>query len=177
VPGTGGLQIRSVDQGQRRIFAGTLGQQWLQQLLVDRPQSADSSALPKLVQRPHVGHFLAIGQVGKAAPRSLLAQQPQQVVESVNGCQDAQQMDAIQLCGTELLPPPPTAVPRHRIVDESVGNVRRKERQIPGGARRGQFRIHAPMGYPKQTVASTVFGTPSFLGHKNLHTNRLRRIP
>ena len=68
-----------------------------QQLLVDLPQAADAAALPELVEHPHIGHGLAVGQMGKAAPVSLLGQQPDQVVEGVDRREHAQKMGAIQL--------------------------------------------------------------------------------
>jgi len=61
-----------------------LGQHGPEQLLVDPPQTADPAALPKLIQHPHVGHRLAIGQLGKAAPVALLRQQADQMVERMD---------------------------------------------------------------------------------------------
>jgi hypothetical protein len=90
VSGASGLQIGGIDQGQGQIFARAAGQQRFQQLVVDLAQPADPTPFPKLVQHPDVGHLLPIGQVGEATPSSLLDQQRQQVVESVDRCQNAQ---------------------------------------------------------------------------------------
>jgi hypothetical protein len=43
-------------------------------MLIDFPQSTDAGSLAKLVQHPHVGHGVAIGQMGKLAPGPLLAE-------------------------------------------------------------------------------------------------------
>ena len=104
-------------------------------MLVDLAQRPDSRAFPKLVQPPHVGHCSAIGQMGKATPSPLFGQQPHQMVERMHGGQNAQQMDAVQLGGTELRLPPPPARAGEQIVDEGIGNIWREEGQILGGAR------------------------------------------
>jgi hypothetical protein len=102
------------------------GQHRGQQLLVDLPQTADTAALPKLVQHPHIGHGLAIGQEGKATPIPLLGQQAHQVVERMDRREHAQEVGAIQLGRTQLLAPASTAMAWHQLVDERVGNIRRE---------------------------------------------------
>lgn len=104
--------------------------------------------------------------MGKAAPVSLLAQQPDQVVEGVDRCEHAQEVGAIQLCRTQLLASAAPAMARHQLVDERVGNIRREQLQKLCGSGRGQFRIHGPVGYPKETVASRLLGALSLL---NIH--------
>ncbi len=162
VPGTGSLQIRRIDEGQRQRLARTPRQQRRQQLLVDVAQPADPGAFSELVQHPHIGEVLAIGQVGKAPPSPLLGQQPHQVVENVHGAQNTQQMDAVQLRRTELRPAPPPAAGGEQIVDEVVRNIRRQEGQILGRTCGGQLGVHRSWAYPKQTAASIVFDSPDF---------------
>ena len=146
-------------------------------MLIELAQSADAGSFPKLVQHPHIGHGLAIGQVGKATPRALFGQQAHQLVERVDRGQDAQEMDAVQLGGTELWRPPPPARTRKQIVDEGVRNIWGEERQILGGTCGGQQGIHEPFAYPKRTEASTVFAHPSFFRCNSFNRSRLYRIP
>ena len=146
-------------------------------MFVDLPQSADPAALPKLVQHQNIGGGLAIGQVGKATPGPLLGQQAHQVVERVDRRKHAQEVDAIQLCRTQLLASAAPTMARRQLVDEGVGDIRREQFQKLRGPGRGQFRIHGPGGYPKETVASRLFGSLSFFNDKQLAHNCLCRIP
>jgi len=115
--------------------------------------------------------------MGKAAPVSLLGQQPDQVVERVDRREHAQEVGAIQLGRTELLASAAPTMARHHLVDEGVGDIRREQLQKLRGPGRGQFRIHDPAGYPKENVASRLFGTPSFFNDNQLTPNCLCRIP
>lgn len=115
--------------------------------------------------------------MGKVAPVALLGQQPDQVVERVDGREHAQEVGAIQLGRTQLLAPAAPAVAWHQLVDEGVGDIRREQFQKLRGPGRGQMRIHGSGGYPKENVASRLFDTPSFLNDKQLAHNGLYRIP
>jgi hypothetical protein len=115
--------------------------------------------------------------MGKAAPVSLLGQQPDQVVERVDRREHAQEVGAVQLCRTQLLASAAPAMARHKLVDEGVGDIRREQFQKLRGPGRGQFRIHDPWGYPKENAASRLFGTLSFFNDKPLAHNCLCRIP
>jgi hypothetical protein len=95
VPGTGGLQIRRIDQSDGHPLARALGQQGFQEPLVDLAQPAHADVFPKLVEHPDIRDGVAVGEVGKATPTSLLGQQPHQLVERMHGGQNAQQMDAV----------------------------------------------------------------------------------
>jgi len=74
-----------------------LGQHGHAQLLMDPPQTADPAALPKWIQPPLIGHRLAIGQLGKAAPVALLGPQADQMVERMDRREHPQKMQAIEL--------------------------------------------------------------------------------
>jgi len=78
---------------------------------------------------------------------------------------------------TELLASAAPTMARHHLVDEGVGDIRREQLQKLRGPGRGQFRIHDPAGYPKENVASRLFGTPSFFNDNQLTPNCLCRIP
>ena len=115
--------------------------------------------------------------MGKAAPVSLLGQQPDQVVERVDWREHAQEVDTIQLGRTELLAPAAPAMARHHLVDEGVGDIWREQSQKLRGPGRGQIRIHGPGGYPKENVASRLLGTLSSFNNKQLPRNRLCLTP
>jgi hypothetical protein len=76
-------------------LARVFGEQGFQEPLVDLAQPAHAEAFPKLVEHPDIRDGVAVGEVGKAAPSSLLGQQPHQLVERMYGGQNAQQMDAV----------------------------------------------------------------------------------
>jgi hypothetical protein len=95
VAGAGGLQIRRIDQSDGHPLARVFGEQGFQEPLVDLAQPAHADAFPKLVEHPDIRDGVAVGEVGKAAPSSLLGQQPHQLVERMYGGQNAQQMDAV----------------------------------------------------------------------------------
>jgi hypothetical protein len=105
--------------------------------------------------------------MGKAAPVSLLGQQPDQLVERMDRREHAQKTDAIQLCRTQPLASATPTMARHYLVDKGVGDVRREQFQKLRGPGRGQSRIHALGGYPKENVASRLFATPHFLNINN----------
>jgi hypothetical protein len=115
--------------------------------------------------------------MGKAAPVSLLGQQPHQVVERVDRREHAQEVDAIQLCRTQLLASAAPAMAGPQLVDEGVGDIRREQLQKLRSPGRGQFRVHGPGGYPKENVASRLLGSLSFRNDTQLAHNRLCRIP
>jgi hypothetical protein len=124
VSGTGGRQIGGIHQRHGQALAPAFGQQGFQEPLVDLAQPAGTGTFPKLVEHPGIRHGLPVGQPGKAAPVPLLWQHSQQLVESMDRSQNAQQMDAIQLGRAQLLSPPPTSVAWHQIVDKAVRNIR-----------------------------------------------------
>jgi hypothetical protein len=177
VSGTRRLQIRGVDQGQRRILDRALGQHRHQQLLIDAPQTADATALPKLVQHPHIGHRLAVGQLGKTTPVALLGQQSDQVVERVDRRKHAQKVDAIQLCRIVLLASATPTMPRHQLVDKAVRDIRREQFQKLHGTGRRQSRIHGYGNYPKNNAASRPLPSSPLFRNKKLFISYLHRIP
>jgi hypothetical protein len=58
-------------------------------------QPEHAGAFPKLVEHPDIRDGVAVGEVGKATPSSLLGKHPHQLVERMHGGQNTQQMDAV----------------------------------------------------------------------------------
>ena len=92
-------------------------------MFVDASQSGHAQVVAKLVEHAHVGHRVAIGQMGKAPPVPLLGEHLQQQIERVHRRQQRQKMDAPQLGRTENLPPSASWPAGQQLVDEIVGNV------------------------------------------------------
>jgi len=79
------------------------------------------------VHHPHVGHTALTAQIGKLSPRTLLRQHFDQQVHGMNRREQAQQVNAIKLCGGVFAMPPAGGVVRPAFIDEIVGDKRGEE--------------------------------------------------
>ena len=95
-------------------------------MLIDFSQSTDSGSVAKLVQHPHVGHSVAIGQMGKLAPSPLLREHRHQQIEGMHWRQHTQQMHPPQLGRAQPALSALPAMRRQQLIDKIVGNVRGK---------------------------------------------------
>jgi hypothetical protein len=67
-------QVGGIDQPDRPFPPGIRLDQWIEQMLVDAPQSRDAQPCPELVQHAHAGHLALAAQTGKFPPGALLRQ-------------------------------------------------------------------------------------------------------
>jgi hypothetical protein len=79
------------------------------------------------VHHPHVGHTALTAQAGKLSPRALLRQHFDEQVHGMHWREQAQQVNAIELCGGVFAMPPAGGVVRPAFIDEIVGDERSEE--------------------------------------------------
>ena len=142
-PPAGGGQIRGVDQSDRAFPPGIRLHQWLEQMLVDPPQSGHAQPRPKLVQHPHIGHPVLAAQVREAPPRPLLRQHFDQQVQGMNRREQTQQVNTKELGGGVFAVPTAGATVRPDSIDEIVGDQRIQEIKQRHGAGGRKVGIHA----------------------------------
>jgi len=107
-------------------------EQLLQQILVDPAQSAHPDLLTKLLEHPRPRPMPT--QPTETPPSRLFGQLRHHQVERMGGGQQGQQMHTPQLWRTQSATTPTRKSAWAKIVDESVGNVRRHQIQQTVGA-------------------------------------------
>ena len=101
-------------------------------MLIDRAQSADPHAPPKLMQHPGGGQRAP--QPGEAPPRHLFGQLRHDEIERMRGSQPRQQMRAPQLGGTQGVPSPARELAWTNLGNEVIGHVRTQQFEQLAGA-------------------------------------------
>jgi hypothetical protein len=95
-------------------------------MLVDTPQSRDAQPCPELVQHAHAGHLALTAQTCKLPPSGLLGQHFHQQIQGMDGGEQTQQMDPIELSRGVLSMSPTRVTDRPTLIDEIVGDKRRQ---------------------------------------------------
>ena len=104
-------------------------------MLIDRAQSADAHAAPKLMEHPGGGQRAP--QPGEAPPRDLFGQLRHDQIERMRGGQHRQQMRAPQLGRTQGVPPSARELAWTNRSDEVIGGVGTQQfEQLAGADRR-----------------------------------------
>ena len=145
---TGGRQIGGVNQPNRTLPPQIRFDQRLEQILIDPPQSRHAHARPELVQHAHPGHTVLAAQTGKLSPRPLLRQHFHQQVQRMDGGQQAQQMNPIELRRRVRPASAASAAAGPPLIDEIVRNERSQQFKQFGRARRRKIGVHAPQAIP-----------------------------
>jgi hypothetical protein len=115
-------QIRRIHQGHDMGLQTLPSQQPSHQMLIDGAQSADSHAVPKLMEHPGRGRRAT--QPGETSPRRLFGQLRHEEIERMRGGQHCQQMRAPQLSRTQRVPPPTRELAWTNLGDEVIRSVR-----------------------------------------------------
>jgi hypothetical protein len=88
--GRGRTQIRGVNHRHGPAPGGYKGQQLLEQMLINDPQTRHASPRTELKKHPHIRSAQTVREPGKAPPSPLFRQQTNQGIEAVRRRQQRQ---------------------------------------------------------------------------------------
>jgi hypothetical protein len=99
------------------------------QVMVNLAKTSHTQRPPKIVKHAGIWNGKAVGQARKSAPRLLLPQATDERIETKSTREQNQQVNSPQLSRTEAQTPAFASLSRKALIDEIIGNMRRKNSQ------------------------------------------------
>jgi len=126
--GAGG-QVGRIDKSDRGGIQGRTLEQFPNQVVIDLAKTSHTQRPPKIVKHADIGNRKSVGQVRESAPGLLLGQATDESIETKSTREQNQQVNAPQLSRAEAQTPTFAPLPCKALIDELIGNMRRKNSQ------------------------------------------------
>jgi hypothetical protein len=116
------------------------------QAVIDLSKTSHAQRPPKLVKHAYIGNRKSVGQVRESAPCLLFRQATDKSIETKSTREQNQQVNSPQLGRTKAQTPAFAPLSRKALIDEIIGDMRRKNSQE--FTRTDRWKFHAV--YPTQ---------------------------